>query len=48
MLTYIFFAPFGREGELFLYEPRDLRGPGPRAYFLYGQKVGKKPLKPTV
>ena len=25
---------------------RDLRGPGLRAYFLYGQKVGKKPLKP--
>ena len=48
MLTCIFFAPFGREGELFLYEPRDLRGPGLRAYFCHAAKVGKNALKPTV
>ena len=42
------FAPFGREASVFLPEARDLRGPGPRAYFLCEQKVGKKSLKPTV
>ena len=32
--------------RLFDFQPRDLRGPGPRAYFCSAAKVGKNALKP--